>query len=107
MKLIERTSYLRRLINVMHTPDIKVITGIRRCGKSKLMDAFIDHIEKLSGNNNIVRVQLNLKPHEKLKDSNALFYYIDARYDPQNENLLFIVMVQLFRAIENVIISIT
>lgn len=105
MKLIERTSYLRRLINVMHTPDIKVITGIRRCGKSKLMDAFIDHIEKLSGNNNIVRVKLNLKAHEKLKDANALYEYIDARYDPQKENFLFIDEVQLCRGFENVINS--
>ena len=41
MKLIERKYYLQQLIDVMDTPDIKVITGIRRCGKSKLMDAFM------------------------------------------------------------------
>ena len=103
MKLIERTSYLRRLINVMHTPDIKVITGIRRCGKSRLMDAFIDYIEGLAGNNNIVRVKLNLKAFEALKDANALYEYIDERYDPNKENFLFIDEVQLCRGFENVI----
>lgn len=41
MKLIEWEFYLDKLKNVMGTPDIKVITGVRRCGKSKLMDAFI------------------------------------------------------------------
>ena len=37
MKLIERKDYLDKAIGAIGTPDIKVITGVRRCGKSKLL----------------------------------------------------------------------
>ena len=44
MKLIDRNQYLDKLINVIGTPDIKVITGVRRSGKSKLLEAFKDYV---------------------------------------------------------------
>ena len=56
MKLIERTEYLEQLKSVQGVPDIKVITGIRRCGNSKLMEAFIGHIKKTDANANIIYI---------------------------------------------------
>ena len=44
MKLIERKEYLDKMVRVIGTPDIKVITGVRRSGKSKLLEAFKDYI---------------------------------------------------------------
>ena len=47
MKLIKRYCYLDKLINTMNMPDIKVITGVRRAGKSKLLDEFTAYIKIL------------------------------------------------------------
>ena len=44
MKLIERTDYLDKLKDAMGTPDIEFITGVRRSGKSKLLEAFMDFV---------------------------------------------------------------
>lgn len=105
MKLIKREEYLNRLLVVKDIPDIKVITGIRRCGKSKLMDAFIDEI---SGNedSNIVRINLNLKKYEELLDPERLYQYIEELHDPQKSNYLFIDEVQLCSGFERVINSV-
>lgn len=105
MKLIERKFYLQQLIDVMYTPDIKVITGIRRCGKSKLMDAFISYVQKLPNESSIVRIKLNLKEFEALKEENALYEYINSHYVPDKENFLFIDEVQLCRGFETAINS--
>lgn len=105
MKLIERTSYLDQLKNVMRTPDIKVITGVRRSGKSKLMDAFIEHIEKTVKDKNIIRVKLNLKKFEFLKNGDSLYRFIDENYVEGTTNFLFIDEVQLCEGFETVVNS--
>lgn len=59
MKLIERRQYLEKLINVIGTPDIKVITGVRRSGKSKLLEAFKDYIEETVSSFNLIYIQVS------------------------------------------------
>ena len=54
MKTITRTKYLDRIIELNGTPDIKIITGIRRSGKSKLMQAYIEYLKSNFENINII-----------------------------------------------------
>ena len=93
MKLIQRNCYLNTLLAVKDIPDIKVITGVRRSGKSKLMDAFINAIGQ-DDSANIVRIKLNLKKYESLLDGDKLYEYVEKHYDPEKNNYLFIDEVQ-------------
>ena len=104
MKLIERKKYLNTLIDVINTPEIKVITGVRRSGKSKLLDAFYDYLTTLN-NVNIIRIKLNLKKYEKLLNPDELYNYIDKNYKEGITNFLLIDEIQLCIGFENIINS--
>ena len=104
MKLIERKKYLNTLIDVINTPEIKVITGVRRSGKSKLLDAFYDYLTTLN-NVNIIRIKLNLKKYEKLLNPEELYNYIDKNYKEGITNFLLIDEIQLCIGFENIINS--
>ena len=66
MKLIERKKYLSSLVSVIGSPDIKVITGIRRCGKSKLMEALMDYLRTSYEDANIIHVNFSSLEFEHL-----------------------------------------
>lgn len=104
MKLIERKTYLQKMINSMQVPDIKVITGIRRCGKSKLLDAF-DNYLKLMKSTNIIRINLELRQFKSLLNPDNLYDYIENRYDENKENYLLIDEIQLCNGFEEIINS--
>jgi hypothetical protein len=95
MKLIERNYYLDKLKNVVGTPDIKVITGVRRCGKSKLLEAFSHYISQSLPAANIIHINFNLAEYEDLKDYHKLNDYIEGLYKSGVDNFVFIDEIQL------------
>lgn len=103
MKLITRKSYLDKLINVIDTPDIKVITGIRRSGKSKLLEAFKDYISKERENTNVIHINYNLPEYEDLLDARHLYDFVRSAYEPGKENYVLIDEVQMCRDFEKAI----
>ena len=46
MEMKSRDDYLRRLIGFQDTEPVKIVTGIRRCGKSNLLLLMVDHLKK-------------------------------------------------------------
>ena len=103
MKLIKRNFYLDKLINTMNTPDIKVITGVRRAGKSKLLDEFKAYIINNVDNYNIIHINYNLIKFEDIKEYHKLIEYVENNYNSKKHNFLFIDEVQMCDGFEKAI----
>lgn len=100
MKLIQRQLYINQLEGLINTPDIKIITGIRRCGKSKLLNAFAKHILQTDKTANIINIDLTKIKFEHLKEYHALNNYIEQNYREGVNNYLMIDEVQLCQNFE-------
>ena len=83
MKTITRAKYLDRIIELNGTPDIKIITGIRRSGKSKLMQAYIAYLKSNFENINIIFIDFMDLAYEEIKEYHALHAYVEEHYRPQ------------------------
>ena len=104
MKLLKR-EYLNTLIEVMGTPDIKVITGVRRSGKSKLLELFKEYIINNVKNYNIIDINYNSLDFENLKEYHKLNDYVEQRYKKGMNNFVLIDEVQMCEGFEKTINS--
>lgn len=97
--MIKRNSYLQRLIHNMWNGEIKVITGIRRCGKSVLLfDLFYDYlISQEVSEDNIIKIELDQRRYYKYRNPITLCEYIESIVCEKKDEkfYLFIDEVQL------------
>ena len=105
MKLIERTAYLKEMKDLLQTPDIKVITGVRRSGKSKLLDALAAWLLEHDPQAVIIHINYNLTDFENLMEYHALERYAEEHYQAGKNNYLMIVEVQMCPSFEKAINS--
>lgn len=83
------------MTGVMGTPDIKVLTGVRRSGKSKLLEAFKAYVTQNVPNANIIHINFNLSKYDGLKEYKALNEYIENSYAQGKENFVLIDEIQM------------
>lgn len=95
MKTITRAKYLNRIIDLNGTPDIKIITGIRRSGKSKLMQAYIEYLKDHFENINIIFIDFMDLAYEEIREYHALHAYVEEHYQEEKINYLFVDEVQM------------
>lgn len=95
MAWVNRSAYLNRLRALEGTRDIKVITGMRRSGKSELMKAYFASVAQEDPSSNNVYIDLLDLDNEPLLEYHALHREITGRYKDGVCNRLFIDEVQM------------
>jgi len=96
-------NYLDKILSVVGTPDIKVITGVRRSGKSKLLEALKAHLLQNDPDINIIHINFNMPEYEKLTEYKPLYDYINNNYKIGCENVVMIDEIQMCNNFEKAI----
>lgn len=105
MKLILRDTYLNELSELINTPDIKIITGIRRSGKSKLLEALKELITASDPSANIIHINYNLTEFEELLEYHMLESYVEDKYSAEDNNYVLIDEIQMCEHFEKAVNS--
>jgi hypothetical protein len=96
-------NYLDKILSVVGTPDIKVITGVRRSGKSKLLEALKTHLLQNDPDINIIHINFNMPEYEELTEYKSLYDYINNNYKIGCENVVMIDEIQMCNNFEKAI----
>ena len=92
---ISRPQYIDQLISFKDKDLIKVITGIRRCGKSTLLEIYMDYLRsKGVSDQNIIWINLESPENYELQDNMQLYNYVISRLHEDGMNYIFIDEVQ-------------
>ena len=104
---IKRDKYLNDLINRMHNGMIKVITGIRRCGKSYLIfDIFKKYlVEQGVNEKHIISIELDKRKDKKYRDPDTILDYIESCVVDEDTYYILLDEVQLLEDFEEVLNS--
>ena len=105
---INRQKYLEKLIRYKDKDIVKVVTGVRRCGKSILLkEIYKDYlINSGISENNIIIISFDIKKWEHLRDSNKLYKYLKKQIKNQGKYYIILDEIQLVEGFEEVVNSI-
>ena len=105
--IIERPKYLQQLISLRHNGMIKIVTGIRRCGKSFLLATLFSKWLKEQGidQDHIIDINLEDRRNKRLRDPDELLAFIDSHLKDDRMHYILIDEIQLVSEFEDVLNS--
>lgn len=104
---IKRDKYLNDLVNRMHNGMIKVVTGIRRCGKSYLIFTIFKSylLEQGVDENHIISIELDQRKDKKYRNPDTILDFIESRIVDDKQYYVLLDEVQLLEDFEEVLNS--
>lgn len=104
---IKRDKYLNDLINRMHNGMIKVVTGIRRCGKSYLLfNIFKNYLLEYGVTaSHIITIELDQRKNKKYRDPDTILDYIESLIEDDEQYYIMLDEVQMLQEFEEVLNS--
>ncbi|MBO5486650.1 MAG: AAA family ATPase, partial [Eubacterium sp.] len=102
---IKRDKYLNDLINRMHNGMIKVVTGIRRCGKSYLVFTIFKNylLKKGIDEKHIISIELDQRKDKKYRNPDTILEYIETCIVDESQYYVLLDEVQLLEEFEEVL----
>ena len=88
-----RTKYLDDLVKVKDINLIKVITGVRRCGKSTILEQFAKRLRKTDAN--VIHVNFEQRQNIRLLDAAILENYLYSKMDKKRMNYVMLDEIQI------------
>ena len=106
MKRINRDNYLSKLKNFKDQQIIKVITGIRRCGKSTLLEMYQEYLrDNEVEDDQIISINFENADYEELQDRKKLYEYIKAKLVKGKKTYVFLDEIQNVNEFEKTVDS--
>ena len=104
---IKRDKYLKDLMNRMHNGMIKVVTGIRRCGKSYLLFHIFKNylLEQGVPASHIIMIELDQRKNKKYRDPDIILDYIESLLEDDEQYYIMLDEVQMLQEFEEVLNS--
>ena len=104
--MINRPIYVDKIMAYVNTPFVKILTGIRRCGKSTILRMLMEEMKKMGiRDNQILHYSFDSLEYEDIKTAKTLFTHLKQHLCPEGRTYLFLDEIQEVKSWEKVVNS--
>lgn len=104
--MIPRPTYIKKIMAYADTPFVKILSGVRRCGKSTILKMIVEELKKRgTPEERILHYNFDSMQHDEIKTAKLLYEEVKARISPDGKTYLFLDEIQEVKSWEKAINS--